>query len=254
VDHVPGTVYLLHLNQPYKHARHYLGWAADLDARLAQHAAGSGARLLQVVRQAGIGWELARTWPGDRYRERQLKKQGGRSRMCPVCKQQPRKKAMEPTATPGQHRQEQAGDVIRAELPADLTSARQARAAIRQALTAWGLADPDGDAELLASELAANASEHGRGPITLAVRRHAEPGRQPALTCEVTDASPQVPRPREAGPGEERGRGLAIVTALATSSGVRATQAGKTTWFTLALRERAGRLTRQPEPEAEAGA
>ena len=82
----PGTVYLLHLDQPYKHARHYLGWASDLDARLAQHARGAGARLLQVVRDAGIGWELARTWAGDRNRERQLKKQGGRSRMCPVCK------------------------------------------------------------------------------------------------------------------------------------------------------------------------
>ena len=86
VDHVPGTIYLLHFDQPYKHARHYLGWASDLDARLAQHAAGTGARLLQVARDAGIGWQLARTWPGDRYRERQLKNQGGRSRMCPVCK------------------------------------------------------------------------------------------------------------------------------------------------------------------------
>ncbi|MBB5085041.1 putative GIY-YIG superfamily endonuclease [Nonomuraea endophytica] len=30
-----GTVYLLHFAQPYRHARHYLGWTTDLQARLA---------------------------------------------------------------------------------------------------------------------------------------------------------------------------------------------------------------------------
>jgi predicted GIY-YIG superfamily endonuclease len=49
-----GTVYLLHFDRPYKRARHYLGWASDLDARLAQHTAGHGARLLEVVHDAGI--------------------------------------------------------------------------------------------------------------------------------------------------------------------------------------------------------
>jgi hypothetical protein len=29
---------------------------------------------------------LARTWPGGRKRERQLKTQGGASRQCPICK------------------------------------------------------------------------------------------------------------------------------------------------------------------------
>jgi predicted GIY-YIG superfamily endonuclease len=79
------SVYLLHLEPPYKHARHYLGEADDLDARLAQHAAGQGARLLQVAQEAGCTWQLARTWEGGRAREKQLKQQGGRSRMCPVC-------------------------------------------------------------------------------------------------------------------------------------------------------------------------
>ena len=85
-----GTVYLLHFDRPYRHAKHYLGWAADLDARLADHAAGRGARLLAVVRAAGIGWSLARTWPGSRARERQLKRQGGASRCCPACGVTPR--------------------------------------------------------------------------------------------------------------------------------------------------------------------
>jgi hypothetical protein len=52
----------------------------------------------------------------------------------------------------------------------------------------------------------------------------------------------------------ERGRGLAIVATLAHASGVRATHGGKTTWFTLALTDRAHRLARQLDHEPEAGA
>jgi anti-sigma regulatory factor (Ser/Thr protein kinase) len=144
---------------------------------------------------------------------------------------------------------------VRAELPADLTSARQARLAIRQALAAWGMDHLAGDAELLASELVANAAEHGDGtPVSLALRRHTNPGQQPGITCEVTDASPAIPRRADPGPDAERGRGLAIVEALSRSSGVRASQAGKTTWFTLALTDRAHRVAAQLEHEPEAGA
>jgi predicted GIY-YIG superfamily endonuclease len=85
-----GTVYLLHFDRPYKHARHYIGWTDNLSARLAAHAAGHGARLLSVVHAAGIGWTLARTWPGGRARERQLKNQGGAARCCPQCGVRPR--------------------------------------------------------------------------------------------------------------------------------------------------------------------
>src|SRR5438046_2129705 len=85
-----GVCYLLHFNTPYKHARHYLGWTPKLDERLNKHGTSAGARLTQVVREAGIGWTLARTWTGGRARERQLKKQGGRSRMCPLCGVKPR--------------------------------------------------------------------------------------------------------------------------------------------------------------------
>jgi anti-sigma regulatory factor (Ser/Thr protein kinase) len=147
------------------------------------------------------------------------------------------------------------GDAIRTELPADLASARQARAAVRQALAAWHMDRLSGDAELLASELVANAAEHGDGkPINLALRRHAEPDGRPGITCEVTDTSPAMPRRSEPGPDAERGRGLALVAALAQSSGVRASQGGKTTWFTLALTDRAHQIARQIEHEPEAGA
>jgi predicted GIY-YIG superfamily endonuclease len=85
-----GTVYLLHFDQPYRHARHYVGWTLNVKRRLAEHEAGQGARLLAVVRAAGIGWQLARMWPGSRVRERQIKRQGGHSRQCPLCGVRPR--------------------------------------------------------------------------------------------------------------------------------------------------------------------
>jgi len=103
-------------------------------------------------------------------------------------------------------------------------------------MAAWGMADLSGDTELLASELVANAVEHANGQsIDFVLRRLADADGQAAVTCEVSDSSPILPRAREASPDAERGRGLAIVTALASASGVRASPAGKTTWFTLAL-------------------
>lgn len=89
------VVYLLHFSRlyvPYPGAPlrdcagHYTGWTTDLETRLARHAAGDGARLLAVVHQDGITWQLARVWPGPRDRERQLKRQGGAGRRCPLCK------------------------------------------------------------------------------------------------------------------------------------------------------------------------
>ena len=148
----------------------------------------------------------------------------------------------------------QPGGVFRAELATDPMSAHQARATVRQALVAWGIDDPSGDAELLASELVANAAEHGDGnPISLALRRHAEPGGRSGITCEVTDTPPAMPAYRTT-PDAERGRGLAIVAPLASSSGVRPETNGKTSWFTLALTDRAHQAARPMEHEPEAGA
>jgi predicted GIY-YIG superfamily endonuclease len=81
-------VYLIHFERPFGHARHYTGSTTDLEERLRAHREGSGARLMAVIAQAGIGWTLARTWPGGRRRERQLKRQGGASRRCPICRAQ----------------------------------------------------------------------------------------------------------------------------------------------------------------------
>ena len=86
-----GTVYLLHFDSPYKHARHYVGYTKDLSARLEAHASGQGARLLEVITGAGIGFQLARTWQGTRKDERRIKNRKEAPRLCPLCHQSQKK-------------------------------------------------------------------------------------------------------------------------------------------------------------------
>jgi hypothetical protein len=87
-----GVISLLHFDRPIGdptnprgYACHYTGWTLDLPTRLVAHAHGHGARLMQVVGEQGIGWQLARIWTGTRARERSLKQSGGAARRCPVC-------------------------------------------------------------------------------------------------------------------------------------------------------------------------
>lgn len=84
-----GTIYLVHFERPFQHARHYLGWTAGtLAARFARHRSLApkrrGSALLRAVFAAGIGFKVVRTWEGDRHRERRLKNNGHAVR-CPVC-------------------------------------------------------------------------------------------------------------------------------------------------------------------------
>lgn len=83
-------VYLLHFTHPYKHARHYIGFAetpATFERRIAHHKAGTGARLPKVVADTGGTFEVAEVWPdGDRNFERLLKNRHGAGRFCPICK------------------------------------------------------------------------------------------------------------------------------------------------------------------------
>lgn len=98
-----GTVYLIHFDRPFKHARHYTGWTSGrLEDRLELHRRGQGARLMAVIAEAGIGWQLARTWEGSRRRERQIKRQGGASRCCPLCGVTPRRPAPRPSTSPAE--------------------------------------------------------------------------------------------------------------------------------------------------------
>jgi len=83
----PGQVYLIHLDQPFRHARHYLGWTLNLERRIAQHRAGTGAKLLRAVNRHGIRWEVVRIWPGGPDLEHTLKARKNSPRLCPVCVQ-----------------------------------------------------------------------------------------------------------------------------------------------------------------------
>lgn len=79
-------VYLIHFSPSYKHAKHYLGWAEDIDRRLAEHEIGAGARLTQVAVDAGCRLILARVWEdGDRTLERKLKNRKNAPALCPIC-------------------------------------------------------------------------------------------------------------------------------------------------------------------------
>ena len=91
-------VYLLHLCQPLDRgvspngtaliARHYIGYADNLDGRLHHHRQGTGARFMQVCCERGIDWTVARVWEGeqaDRTFERRLKNGKWAPRLCPLC-------------------------------------------------------------------------------------------------------------------------------------------------------------------------
>ncbi len=80
------TVYLIHFNQSFKHARHYLGSSTDVPSRLEDHRNGWGAKLMKHVTKAGIGWKVVRQWPGGgRKLERKFKRAQHNVRLCPIC-------------------------------------------------------------------------------------------------------------------------------------------------------------------------
>lgn len=82
-------LYLLHFDPPYLHAGHYLGFSGEISARLEQHAS-CGAKASPLVRaalDAGAAVSLVRVWlGGSRVLERRLKRGGGLSRHCPICR------------------------------------------------------------------------------------------------------------------------------------------------------------------------
>jgi hypothetical protein len=86
-----GSVYLLHLDPGVPRgggvmSRHYIGWALNVQQRLAEHQRGAGSPLVAAAINNGSTVTLARTWTGvDRNYERQLKNQKQAPRLCPVC-------------------------------------------------------------------------------------------------------------------------------------------------------------------------
>jgi hypothetical protein len=112
-------------------------------------------------------------------------------------------------------------------LPWSPTACALARAAIRDVLPQWGLGDLVPTAELLVSELVCNALRHATGPLRLTLERVSD------VRCLVSDGSAKPPRPTEAGPEDESGRGLVLVGTLAARWGCEYGPVGKSVWFEL---------------------
>ena len=84
-------IYVLHIDPPLHHARHYVGWTkdGDVERRVHEHLTQTGShpsKLIGAALAAGRTVTLAGTLPGDRKEERRLKKRGGASRFCPMCR------------------------------------------------------------------------------------------------------------------------------------------------------------------------
>lgn len=88
-----GFVYLLHFHERLgneKHSiQHYLGFTPDLEARVEKHRSGQGARVTEVLKERGIGFDVAAVWPGNRQIENALKLHSA-TRICPQCTPNPR--------------------------------------------------------------------------------------------------------------------------------------------------------------------
>jgi two-component sensor histidine kinase len=108
----------------------------------------------------------------------------------------------------------------------EIASVRHVRAFVGDAM---GIAPQSATAVLLASELAANAVEHGGGQIAVSVQTHPDG----AAWVGVTDQSAQCPRVVSTPADAPRGRGMQIVDALSHGWGVEPTSNGKPVWFTL---------------------
>jgi anti-sigma regulatory factor (Ser/Thr protein kinase) len=122
---------------------------------------------------------------------------------------------------------------------------------VRDLLHRWGFRDLVDEATVVVSELVANAVEHAGSVCTVLVERA-----EGSIRIEVRDEGPRADLPG-ATPGTapgpvsrdaERGRGLMIVSALATEWGVDATERSKSVWVELA---RPG--SSDPAPRADAG-
>ncbi|MDF6020836.1 SpoIIE family protein phosphatase [Streptomyces sp. JH34] len=111
------------------------------------------------------------------------------------------------------------------ELPYDRSAPATARRLTSKTLADWHLEGDTGDAtELIVSELVTNAVRYGSPPVEL--RLILDRG----LTCEIRDGSTTAPYMKYAGAVDEGGRGLFIISQLASLWGTRYAPEGKTVW------------------------
>jgi signal transduction histidine kinase/DNA-binding response OmpR family regulator len=113
----------------------------------------------------------------------------------------------------------------------DTTEVRGARRFAAAVFAEWEIpAALAQDAVTIVSELVTNAVLYGQPPIVLRLRVNAE-----ELVIEVEDALAALPRKARPDAATARGRGLAIVSQLASRWNARPHDRGKTVWCSLAL-------------------
>ncbi len=110
------------------------------------------------------------------------------------------------------------------QLPGEASSIPRARALTTQMCDLWRLPQSR-QAELVVSELVANAVLHGHGTVSLHVREAPDRG----LRIEVGDANPTPPRRVDGHPDRTGGFGLTVVGTVA-QWGWRAESMGKVVW------------------------
>ncbi|MEV4278286.1 ATP-binding protein [Actinoplanes xinjiangensis] len=120
-------------------------------------------------------------------------------------------------------------------LPPDAAAALQARSLVTEACTGWGLGHLCERARLVISELVVNAAEHAGTDIEVIVSSRGG-GSAAALHLAVYDGDMVLPRVRDPVPGllgpslSDRGLGLRIVGAAASSWGALPARGGKLVW------------------------
>ncbi|MFD7506624.1 SpoIIE family protein phosphatase [Streptomyces sp. NPDC059850] len=121
-------------------------------------------------------------------------------------------------------------DVAQWRLALDPEEVGRARRLVRERLLRWGLPHAVETAELLVSEAVTNAVGHAHTHHVVLRLVRTE-----ALLCEVSDDDHELPALLSAGPDDEYGRGLRVVSELAREWGTSRTRQGKTVWFEQAL-------------------
>ena len=124
----------------------------------------------------------------------------------------------------------------RISLPAGPAAAGDARSQVRAAIRAWDVPVDVDTAVLLTSELVTNALRHETGG-TIRLTITCVCGQ---LRVDVHDTSHRVPMPVNTPVDAEAGRGLLLVSRLATDWGFHPTPAGKAVYFTLAFEDDLG--------------
>ena len=113
----------------------------------------------------------------------------------------------------------------------DARAVAAARSLVRSMGCGQRCAATIGSAELVASELVTNAIRHGDPPVILEVTCDGA-----TVQVQVSDTSPKLPTPRQAGDDDEHGRGLRIVDVLSDTHGVGLLDSHKTVWARITAR------------------